>query len=411
MRPEPFVRRVCLIAAVGLVCRLAYALVVLHGVGVAGDGLEFHTLARQLAAGDGYVEPLFLAPGHLPTADKPPLYPLVLAAPALLGASSVVWNRIVSCLLGTVLVVALGLLGRRVGGERAGLAAAALGAVYPVFVALDGSVRSESLYAPLVAFALLAAYRLRDRPSVRRAAVLGAVVGLAALTRSEAVLLLVLAPVAAPAGRGRALIAAVLACVLVLSPWLIRNWATFGEPALSTNVGALVSGSNCPAAYYSDLIGTWACFPQLHATRRLNEVQLASRLDRIGLRYARRHSARLPAVMAVRLLRTWGFWSPRRSAALEALIDDSDVHVEQAGIVVYYLVLVLALGGVLMLRRRDEPLAILLIPLALVALTSVLAYGTSRFRVAADVALVILAGVTLARLAERRLTPVRSRGA
>jgi 4-amino-4-deoxy-L-arabinose transferase-like glycosyltransferase len=400
-RREEFVRRLWLIVGIGLACRLVYALVVLHGVGVAGDGLEFHTLAKQLAAGEGYVEPLFLAPAHLPTADKPPLYPVLLAAPGLLGASSVVWNRIVSCVMGAGLVALLGLLGRRAGGDRTGLAAAAVGAVYPLFVALDGSVRSESLYAPLVALALLAAYRLRDRPGWRRAASLGAVIGLAALTRSEAVLLLALAPVAAPTGRARATVVAVLACVLVLSPWLIRNWSTFGQPVLSTNAGALIYGSNCPAAYYSDLIGTWACFPPLHATRSLNEVQLASRLDRVGLRYASRHSARLPAVMAVRLLRTWNFWSPRRAASLEALIDDTDRHVQQAGVIVYYLVLAMALGGAVMLRRQRQSLAILLIPMALVSLTSLLAYGTGRFRVAADVPLVILAGVTLASLGDR----------
>jgi hypothetical protein len=195
---------------------------------------------------------------------------------------------------------------------------------------------------------------------------------------------------------------ALLACVLVLSPWLIRNWSTFGQPVLSTNAGALIYGSNCPAAYYSDLIGTWACFPPLHATRSLNEVQLASRLDRVGLRYARRHSARLPAVMAVRLLRTWNFWSPRRAASLEALIDDTDRHVQQTGVIVYYLVLAMALGGAVMLRRQHQPLAILLIPMALVSLTSLLAYGTSRFRVAADIPLVILAGLTLASLGDRR---------
>lgn len=111
-------RALGLVVALGLACRLVYALVVMHGVGVAGDGLEFHTLAAQLAAGKGYVEPLFLARGHLPAADKPPLYPLVLAGPAALGASSVAWNRVVSCLLGGLLVLAVGLLGRRVAGRR-----------------------------------------------------------------------------------------------------------------------------------------------------------------------------------------------------------------------------------------------------------------------------------------------------
>jgi 4-amino-4-deoxy-L-arabinose transferase-like glycosyltransferase len=388
-----FGRWLSVIAAAGLVLRLVYALVVLHGVPVAGDGLEFHALAVQLADGHGYVEPLFLAPGHIPTADKPPLYPLVLAGPAALGAGSVAWNRIVSSLLGTVLIVAVGVLGRRVGGPRAGLAAAGVAAVYPAFIALDGSVRGESLYAPLIAFALLAAYRLRERPDARRAAELGAIVGLAALTRSEAVLLLMLGGFAPLRGRVRAVGIAVLACAVVLSPWLVRNWVRLGSPVLSTNVGGLVFGANCQAAFHGPLIGAWACYPPLRASRRLNEVDLASRLTRTGLRYARRHGGRVPAVMGVRLLRTYDLWSPRRAAALEALIDDADRNVERAAFLGFYVVAALAVAGAVLLRRAGEPLAILLVPVLIVCLISVLGYGTSRFRVPADVSLVVLAGV------------------
>jgi uncharacterized membrane protein AbrB (regulator of aidB expression) len=278
-----------------------------------------------------------------------------------------------------------------------GVVAALLGALYPVFVALDGSVRSESLYAPLVALALLAAYRLRDRPGAARAAGLGAVVGLAALTRSEAILLLGLAPVAARPRRWRATGLAVLVCALVLSPWVIRNWVVFGRPVLSTNVGALIYGANCRHAYHGPLIGAWACFPPVRASRSLNEVQLADRLARTGLRYARRHSARVAVVAGVRLLRTWDAWSPSRAARLEALIDDSNLRVEQAGVVVFYVLAALALAGTLLLRRARESLPILLVPLLLVCVTSILAYGTSRFRIPADVAIVILAAVALAR--------------
>jgi hypothetical protein len=190
---------------------------------------------------------------------------------------------------------------------------------------------------------------------------------------------------------------AALACAVVLWPWLIRNWVTFGSPVLSTNAGGLVYGANCAAAYHRPLIGAWACYPPLRASRRLNGVQLASRLTSAGLRYARRHSGRVPAVMGVRLLRTWGAWSPWRSASLEAVVDDADLVVERAGVFVFYLVAALAVVAAPALRRWRQPVAILAVPLVLVSVVSVLGYGTSRFRVAADVALVVLAGVTLAR--------------
>src|SRR3954453_7089241 len=164
----------------------------MHDVPVGGDGLLFHLFANQLANGDGSIQPLIVSPPHVPTADKPPLYPLMLAVPSLLGWKSLVAHRVVSCLMGAALVLLVGLLGRRVGGERVGLLAAGIAALYPLLVVLDGAVRSESLYAPLIAALLLATYRLVDRPSAWRAVAVGALIGLAVLVRSEALILGVL---------------------------------------------------------------------------------------------------------------------------------------------------------------------------------------------------------------------------
>ncbi len=62
----------------------------------------------------------------------------------------------------------IALIGKRIGGERVGLiAAAAIAALYPLFVAADGAPMSESLYGLLIAASLLVALMLRERHSVR----------------------------------------------------------------------------------------------------------------------------------------------------------------------------------------------------------------------------------------------------
>ena len=395
------------LVAVGLAVRLVYALVVMDGVQVGGDGLEFHLLSNQLADGDGYVQPLIVSPDHVPTADKPPLYPLLLAVPSLLGWKTLVAHRVLSCLMGATLVAGLGLLGRRVGGERVGLIAAGIAALYPLLVVLDGSLRSESLYAPLIALGLLAAYRLVDRPSAGRAAVLGALLGLAALTRSEAVLLLALILVVAarrlPGGmRLRAAAVALVATAVVLAPWVVRNWAEFNRPLLSTNSGSLVYGANCHAAYYSRLIGTWPCYPRLAVTPGRNEADVSSTLRSQGADYASDHAGRVPAVVAVRLLRTFDLWKPRSATELEAAIGDRDLPTLRAGVAVYYLLAPLAIAGGLILRRRGEPLGFLVAPVVLVAAVAILGYGTPRFRVPAEIPIVVLASVAIAAVVEAR---------
>jgi hypothetical protein len=53
------------------------------------------------------------------------------------------------------------------------------------------------------------------------------------------------------------------------------------------------------------------------------------------------------------------------------------------------------------LRRRHEPLALVLAPVLMAAIVSVVAHGSLRFRTAAEIPLVLLAGVGVAGLWER----------
>jgi hypothetical protein len=328
----------------------------------------------------------------------------------LLGADSYPAQRAISCLLGAAMVLVVGLVGRRVLDERTGLIAAGLAAVYPMLVVLDGSGRSESLYVLLVALALLFAYRLRDGGGWRDAAALGAVIGLAALTRSEAIALLLLlaAPavlLATPEGRRRLRLGAVacLGLIVVLGPWQVRNLVTFDRPvALSTNEGGLLRGANCDPAYYGPDIGTWPCIKPLRATKDFDESEVSARLRREALDYVGDHLGRLPVVMGVRMLRAWELWDTRDQAAIEERISERNLRAQQAGVIALFALMALALAGAVMLRRRGRPISLLLAPIVLVTLTSALTYGTSRFRAGGDVSLVVLAAVALGRARLRR---------
>lgn len=392
-----FMWRLLTIVALGLAVRVAYALLVGPDLVIAGDARTFHALANSIASGHGFVREF----DGLTTADHPPLYPLYLSLFSLAGLKSWAAHRLASCLLGAATVGAVGLLGRRVGGERAGLVAAGIAALYPLLWINDATVLSESLYGLLVALALIAAYRVVARPTAGRSAVLGAVVALAALTRSEALglgLLLVL-PIVWRA-RWRGVAAAAVAGALVLAPWFVRNWIAFDRPVLiSNNSGSLLAGANCDATYHGRFIGLWRldCIPPgVHG----NEAQQAATFRSDGIDYARDHAGRLPAVVAVRVLRTWDFWRPVDQARYETF-ESRNRYAEGAGVAIYWVLLPLAIAGALILRRRRQPVWILVAPAVLVTLASVVGYGVTRFRLAAEIPIVVLASLTLLELQRR----------
>jgi 4-amino-4-deoxy-L-arabinose transferase-like glycosyltransferase len=159
--PRRFSTRLAAVLAVALGLRLLYALTAAPGVSLLDDDTFYHLTANYLADGRGFVLPLeLLLKGHaLPTAEHPPLYPALLSLISLAGGTGEDFQRLANVLVGTGTVLVVALLARRLAGDRAGLIAAVIAALYPSFVAADGALMSETLLGALVGLALL-------RPSV-----------------------------------------------------------------------------------------------------------------------------------------------------------------------------------------------------------------------------------------------------
>jgi Dolichyl-phosphate-mannose-protein mannosyltransferase len=159
----------------------------------------------------------------------PPLYPYFVGAlsAAFGGLDAVKWAQ---AILGALLSPLLFLLGARVFGERVGLAAGALAALYPELVWYCAHFWSEVVFVTLLWWAferLLAS----EGGSSRTAAITGVLWGLAALTR-ETVLFFV--PLVCfwlargrESGRRRA-VAFLLASAAVIAPWTARNLVVTG---------------------------------------------------------------------------------------------------------------------------------------------------------------------------------------
>ena len=421
------------IALVALAIRIVFIVVVAPTVPKLGDANAYHLLAQQLASGRGYIRPFdnLLLHRHRPTAEYPPLFPLLLSLATRLRADTVERQRIFLAFVGAGTVVLVGILGRRVVSTAVGLTAAALAAVYPMLFLTDATLMSESLYVLLVTLVLLCAYRAYDDPKPARFVALGAAVGAATLTRAEGALLG--AVVAIGLGvwirtlttreRLARVALALGVAVLVTVPWTVRNAVRFHAfVPVSNNAATLVDGANCDATYGGSQLGLWresfsafgdaaralpqakACFEGFDiADPHFDEAKAASKHLRAGASYALHHLGSLPKVAVVRVLRTWGVYAPSQQVSFESL-EGRPRAWQMRGTVMYWLLAPLAIAGAVLLRRR-RPIFPLVATAVTVTIAAALTYGQQRFRIAAEPAILVLAAmalVELARAAARR---------
>ena len=290
-----------MLGLIGFATRVAYTLPTISRP--HGDSFFYRGVAQQLADGNGYADPFSALVGNpQPTAQHPPLFSMYLALWTKLGVSDFRAYQIVCCLLGAATVVLIGLLGRQLAGPGPGLIAAGIAALYPPLAVLDSTVNSESLYVPLVVVVLLLAYRYIARPNIGGAVALGLATGLATITRTDGILLLALvaAPVCWRFGRPRApaLAACAAAALLIVTPWIVRNWIQFDRvPLASSNGGHTLMATNCNSTYYdSDSIGfvSYDCGAATRCSQRLGELALSDCWGEEGRTYIDAHLGRLP---------------------------------------------------------------------------------------------------------------------
>jgi 4-amino-4-deoxy-L-arabinose transferase-like glycosyltransferase len=394
------------ITAVAFLLRILYMLTIAPGLpGLADEGFYYHA-SDLIVQGHDYSQPLIAVFYGLyrPTALHPPLWSAVLSiaslftAPASDAASvtgtAVDIHRGVTCLCGAIVVLFAGLLGRRIGDWRVGLLAAAVAALYPHFITLDGDLMSEPLFGAIVGGLLLLSYRYVDGPTRRRAFALGVLVALAALTRAEGLWFIpvLLLPLVWKTGRDRVQLSvfAVLGALVLLVPWTVRNYFAFHRVVPVANSGAVIAGSNNRCAYYGSHLGSWqgGCASVPNETNLSPEVDISSRQTAKGLNYARDHAGRAVVVAGTRLLRVWSLYDPNYQAIGEPTMLDLALWV-------YYAMLPFAVYGLVALRRRGRRILILMAPAIVTSIAAVLGDGPDRLRYDAEVPLIAVAAWTL----------------
>jgi 4-amino-4-deoxy-L-arabinose transferase-like glycosyltransferase len=412
-----FWRILLLIVLAALALRVGYVLLAKRHEPALGDQIYYVAQANTLARGDGFTDPR----DGSQTAEHPPLTALALTPTAWVaeqlnaGGEHLLPMRLTMTVFGAAVVLVIGLLGRAVAGNRAGLLAAAIAAVYPNLWMNDGLVMAETLATLAVALAILLTYRFIRSPRPSTAAWVGVAIALAMLARAELGLLLPLMvlPVALMLKAlpfTRQLFLFLLTCVVslaVVSPWVIANLTRFDEPVLfSTNDGLTLCGANLDRTWYGDGTGVWALDCASIPVKGDRSV-VSNELRKRGLDYIGDHLSRLPVVVAVREARVWSLYAPGFMADYN-VNEGRDVEVSWAGFFAFWVLVPCAVVGAVLLRRRRVPITPLVSQFVVVAVTAAAIYGLVRFRVPAEVSLVVLAAVAVDRWLGGRTEPAEA---
>ena len=402
----PWWRSVSYVCAAAVVVRVMSVLIGNHPIEITGDSYQYHHGANLLVDGKGFVDAFhYRVFGEVrESALHAPLYMVVLAIPSALGLRSPLAHQLWSSLIGTGTVALVALVARHLAGDRAGLIAAGLTAVYPNAWVLDGMLGVETLTLFTGALVLLMAYRWWAEPSLRAAVAFGAACGVAALTRGEALayLPLIVVPMVVLDRRlevGRRILlagAAAAAAGAVLMPWVVFNLTRFNQPVLVSRFDVAMAPANCDDVYYGEAVGYWssACFPDIPSPRGDESDDALVYRDAV-VDYVRDNLDRLPFVVFARVGRTFGFYQPLQQLTLDSFIEGRDLAVARIGLVSYYVLVAGSVAGAIALRRRGEPLSPQMAMVATAVLAVAVTYGQTRYRATAELVPVVLSAVAL----------------
>ncbi|MFL6241616.1 MAG: ArnT family glycosyltransferase [Acidimicrobiia bacterium] len=395
MQSERVPRRTLVVLAVGAVgVRLLYLAAFAGDYKPHRDANHYQAIATALANGDGISARFPFTYLH-PTAFRPPLYPGLLGAFYWVTGVHVGVGQLLNVALGATVVVLAAVLGAHIAGRRAGVAAGIAVGVYPPLLANDVVLLSEPLSLVLLLAMIL--LLVRGRPAWA-----GVACGFLVLTRPSAQLLVlvVAAWLVWRAGwRAAARFGAV--SIVVVAPWVVRNWVLVGAPTVVTS-----NGFNLVSVYSEEGQATGG-FADAVFDDRFTRINLDNRSE-VELDDAYREHAQdaggedwaiPPRVLGHNLANYFEIRPDSNESAEED--DGRNLTVRYVTLPLFYVVTAAGLVGLWRVRRRRGA-ELLLLQAGYFTAASLATIAVPRLRAPFDLAAAIGAGVLVAQLHDRR---------
>jgi 4-amino-4-deoxy-L-arabinose transferase-like glycosyltransferase len=389
--------------ALGTGVALGYVLFV-RPDGLPGDQYEYDLQARFFTQGHPWWSTTPFGVAHA-SMWKAPVYPAFLGILYTVLGDSPTKAEVVQCLLFVPLsIFAAWLLALHLFDRRVAAIAAYVVAVFPLAWEYFGLLYAESLAIPLTTLVLLLV--LARPPTPKLAIGTGLLMGFTILVRPTSFFLFagMAAAYVIAVGWKRGIgltVAAVIAAVLVVAPWTIRNAVVTdgGFVPLSVQDAAAYGTFNDESANDPIYPYAWRPYlkdqPAVFSGKPVNDAVFRSKLQSVANDYIKDHPESVPkAFFWNGLSRLWDVRRPGR-AVDEVPFEGRDKAVTIAGLSMYYVLLPLALFGLWRMRRRRYLVVPLLITALAASVVFTVASGT-RYRAPLEPTIVILAVAALA---------------
>lgn len=378
------------------------------------QGFEAIVLTFALVSGHGYSFPF---PNFVATAWLAPVYVWILTLGNLLfpknGDMVILFGLVLNILFSALTCYPIFTLGEKVAGKRIGLIAAWTWVFLPIAILMPIAFTwDQSLAALLMAQLFVFSYTLAETSSLWSWCGYGLLWGVAALTNPA---LFILAPCFGiwfwlghrkmqPATT-RPLALATLACILVLLPWMVRNWYRLGGfTFVKSNFGVELWLGNNPEvkSVWTPMRSPLFNSQELERMVSSGELNYSHGKELEALAFIKSHPATFARHAFNRFLDNWTAYYDSKT----------DSYIEPMGIRPLYILFsalfaIAALVGIITLMARDWwqwlPLACAVV---IFPIPYYITHTSQRYRHPIDPILTVLAVFGLSRIRELLREPV-----
>ncbi len=396
------------IFSTALIIRVVYNLTVARDYFPLHDSLTYQSIAYNLLRERCYC----LLP-HLPTVDRAPLWPAIIAVIyGTLGPHDHTVRLFLS-MIGSVTCVLIYCFARDLYSKQIGIIAGIFAAIYPFLYIYDGWLYSESLFTCLLQALCYTLYRLQYTPRRSLQLLSGLLIGLLSFTRPNGLAILILfllwcfvlrhVKVLQKRDVRWSMITTLLVALVLVIPWSIRNYmVTHAFVPIAVGDGKVLLGA------YNDMIlqkpyylGVWI-LPTISVpsvARQFStdcagpcEVQRDDTYRSYAERWVLQHPNNMPYLLELHISNTWQTTTQEADLPINRFpARDTVRFVVIMMKILTPLVFLLAALGLIVTRKRWRDLLFIYLVIAFTLIQCILLYGSARFRAPIEPMLILLA--------------------